>query len=308
MVAIMKSYDQIGRKEDISNIISNITPTKTPFQSMIGSESIHNIVHSWQEDALAAVAANAAVEGADAPTAVHTATVLRTGTTQIFTKTAKVSGTTEAVDTYGRDRELAYQLSLKGAELKRDHEYAMVGVSQAQITGSVSVARQFASYLAQLDGTAVYTVNSTSGALNTALTSQTAAALREDIITLVSQTLYTNGSDPDCLMVKPADSLVLSGFQASGRTRFVDNGTRNITNVVDVYTSPFGTLKVYMNRFQLASSALIFEASMWKKLVLRNWARKTLAVTGDSTNIQLVGEFGLKHKNQAASGGVINLT
>lgn len=309
MVAIMKSYDEVGRKEDVSNIITNISPTKTPFQSMIGSEGIHNIVHSWQEDSLAAAsAANAQVEGADAQTAALTPTVLRTGTTQILAKTAKVSGTTEAIDTYGRDRELAYQLGKVGAELKRDFEMSLVGVNQAAVTGSDSVARSFASFLAQLDGTAVYTVDSTGGALNTAITTQTAAALREDIILTVSQKLYDNGADPDVLMVKPADSLVVADFQKNNRTRFVDNGQKSITNVVDVYTSPFGTLKVYMNRFLLTSSALVFEAAMWRKLVLRNWFRKTLSVTGDSTNVQVLGEFGLKHKNFAASGGVINLT
>lgn len=308
MVAIMKSYDQVGRKEDVSDIISNISPTKTPFQTMIGSESIHNIVHSWQEDTLASVAANAQVEGATAPTAVMTATSLRTGTTQIFSKTASASGTADVVTTYGRDKEIAYQLAKKSAELKRDFEFALIGGNTASITGDDNTARKFASYLAQLDNTALYTVNAGAGALNTPLTSQTAAALREDILLTVSQQLYTNGVDPDTIMIKPSDATVISAFQANGRTRFVDNGQKSVVNVVDVYQSPYGTLRVVMNRFILTSSALIFEAAMWRKLVLRNWFRQTLAITGDATNVQILGEFGLKHKNFAASGGVINLT
>ena len=312
-VAVMKTYDQIGRKEDISDIITNISPTKTPFQSMIGSEGIHNILHQWQEDSLiAASSSNAQVEGADALSAVQNPTVMRNNTTQIFSKTAKVSGTADVVKTYGRDRELAYQLSLRSAELKRDFESSLVGVNQAAVTGSDSVARSFASYLAQLDDTALYTVNSTSGALNTALTSQTAASLREDIVTTVCQQLYINGVDVDTLMIKPADTLIVSSWQqGSGthsRTAMVTNGQKNIVNVVDVYTSPFGKLNVVMNRFLLTSSALMFETAMWKKLVLRNWFRETLAKTGDSTNVQIVGEFSLKHKNFAASGGAINLT
>jgi len=304
----MKSYDQVGRKEDVSNIISNIAPTKTPYQTMIGSEGIHNIVHSWQEDSLASAGANAAVEGADAGAAVHTPTVLRTGTTQIFTKTAKTSGTAEAVSTYGRDSELAYQLGKVSAELKRDFEFALVGANTAMVTGDDSTARKFASYLAQLDGTAVYTVDSTGGALNTAITSQTAAAIREDILVTVQQQLYTNGVDVDTLMVKPADKVLIAAFAHSNRTVMVDNGQKKLTNTVDVYESPFGPVKVVMNRFLLTSSALMFEAAMWKKLVLRNWFRQTLAKTGDSTNVQVLGEFGLKHKNKAASGAIINLT
>ena len=312
-VAVMKTYDQIGRKEDISDIITNISPTKTPFQSMIGSEGIHNILHQWQEDSLiAASSSNAAVEGADAPSAVQNATVMRNNTTQIFTKTAKVSGTADVVKTYGRDRELAYQLSLRSAELKRDFESSLVGVNAAAVTGSDSVARSFASYLAQLDNTAVWTMNSTGGALNTVITNQSAGTITEQAVKTVAQQLYINGVEPDTIMVKPADALVVSSWQDGqgqySRTKMVDNGDRKIVNVVDVYVSPYGALKVIMNRFQLTSSALVFETAMWKKLVLRNWFRETLAKTGDSTNVQIVGEFSLKHKNYAASGGVINMT
>lgn len=307
-VAVMKTYDQVGRKEDVSDIITNISPTKTPFQTMVGTEGIHNIVHSWQEDSLQAPATNAQVEGADATSAVQNPTVMRQNTTQIFMKTAKVSGTANTVTTYGRDKELAYQLSLRSAELKRDLEYALVGSSQAAVTGDDSTARKFANYLPQLDGSAVYTVNSTSGALNTPITSQTAAPLREDVVLDIAQQLYINGTDPNTLMVKPADSLVVSSFQANNRTRYVENGQKNIVNVVDVYTSPFGDLKVVMNRFQQTSAALVFESAMWKRLVLRNWFRETLAKTGDSTNVMIVGEFSLKHRNYAASGAAINLT
>lgn len=45
MALHMKTYEQVGIKEDVSNVISNITPTKTPFQSMIGNESIKNTIH-----------------------------------------------------------------------------------------------------------------------------------------------------------------------------------------------------------------------------------------------------------------------
>ena len=217
-VSIVKSYDQVGRKEDVSDIITNISPTKTPFQTMVGTEGIHNILHQWQEDSLIAAGSNAQVEGAAAPSAVQNATVMRDNTTQIFSKTASVSGTADVVDTYGRDKETAYQLGLRSAELKRDLEYAMVGVTTSKVTGSDSVARQFANYFPQCDGTAVYTVNSTSGALNTALTSQTAAALREDIITLVSQTLYANGADPSVLI--NAKGLHLRGGEMPARDAF----------------------------------------------------------------------------------------
>jgi len=308
MTANFSTYDQVGKVEDVSDIITNISPTKTPFQTMIGTEPIHNTLHQWQEDSLiAANAANAAVEGAVAPTAVMNPTVLRTNNTQILTKTAQATGSADAVKTYGRDKELAYQLGLRSAELKRDLEAVLVGQVQAAVAGSSGVARQMASALAMIDATTTYTVNGTGGALNSTASSPTAGAIREDIITTVAQTLYIDGAEPDTIMVTPIDALTVAGFQANGRTRFVDNGQKNIVNVVDVYESPYGKLKVVMNRFLSSNAALVFEASMWKRLVLRNWFRKTLAITGDSTDVQILGEFSLKHKNFKASGLITNL-
>jgi hypothetical protein len=303
-VSIMASYDQVGRKEDISDVITTITPTKTPFQALIGSENIHNIVKQWQEDSLNAVAANAQVEGANAISAVQNATVMRSNTTQIFMKTASVTGTADTVETYGRDRELAYQLSLRSAEIKRDLENAYVGVNQAAVTGSDGVARSMASALNM-----IATANNYFMGASTPLggSSGTPAALSETAVLAVSQQLYAQGADPDTILVKPGDSLTVANFQTNSRTRFVENGTKDVVNVVNFYESPFGRLKVVMDRFILPTSALVFEASMWKKLVLRNWFRETLAKVGDSTQVMIVGEMSLRHKNFQASGAITNL-
>jgi hypothetical protein len=306
MTANFTTYDQVGKVEDVSDIITNISPTKTPFQTMIGTESIHNTLHQWQEDSLIAAAANAAVEGAVAPTAVMNPTVMRSNNTQILTKTAQATGTADAVKTYGREKELAYQLSLRSAEIKRDLEFAFVGANQSAVSGSTSVARQLGGYQSMIDPSVVYT-SGVGGGLNFGGTTPTAATITEASVLTTAQQLYIDGAEPDTIMVTPTDAVNVVGFQSNGRTRFVENGQKNIVNVVDVYESPFGPLKVVMNRFLLNTNALLFESSMWKKLVLRNWFRKTLAITGDSTDVQILGEFSLKHRNFKASGLITNL-
>ena len=70
---------------------------------------------------------------------------------------------------------------------------------------------------------------------------------------------------------------------------------------ISLYVSPFGEVKVVLNRFQLATDYLIFETDMWKRQVLRGWSREALAKVGDSTRQMIVGEFSLKHKNYLAS-------
>ena len=126
-MATWQTYQEVGIKEDISDIISNISPTATPFQSSIGKESVSNTLFQWQEDSLASTAENARVEGADFSDATLTPTVMRSNYTQIQSHTIKVSATSDAVDAYGRAKETAYQLSKKAAEFKRDIEFNLVG-------------------------------------------------------------------------------------------------------------------------------------------------------------------------------------
>lgn len=302
MATHFKTYDQVGKKEDISDVISNISPTATPFQSLIGQESVNNTVYQWQEDDLAAVAANAVVEGADGSDADLTPTTMRSNYTQIMAKTIKVSATADAVSTYGRAKETAYQLSKKSAELKREFEYALVGSARNAAAGTSSVARQFGNVWGNDAGgnaiinSAVITNNST------------AAALTEAMVLGVNQKLYEAGGEASYIMIKPADSLIVAGFAAAaGRTRDFETGTK-LVNVVDIYVSPFGTQKVVLNRFMKADAALLFDPANWKKAVLRPFSRTLLAKTGDADRHFIVGEFGLKHTNYKASGAITGLT
>ena len=250
----------------------------------------------------------AAVEGATAPTAAWQATVMRSNRTQIFTSTAQASGTADVVEKYGRAQELAYQLSMRASELKRNLEYAFVGVGsgQAVVTGNDTTARQMNGYQAQI-ATATQ-VNASAGVLT------------EAMVLSAAQACYINGADPDTLMIKPVDGTKIAQWQynsvaGGNRYKVADQKDKSIVNVVDIYESPYGSLRVVMNRFlhganttasdginDTTSDTLVFEASMWKKCVLRNWFRQTLAKTGDSTQVQILGEFSLKHLNQKASG------
>jgi hypothetical protein len=90
--------------------------------------------------------------------------------------------------------------------------------------------------------------------------------------------------------------------------RVINDASTKLVNVIDLYVSPFGEMKVISNRFQKATDALLFDPAMWSKLVLRNWTRETLAKTGDNESHMIVGEFSLKHKNFSASAVVNQLS
>lgn len=298
-----KTYDQVGKKEDISDVISNISPTLTPFTTLVKGDTVSNTLYQWQEDSLAAVSANAQVEGADATDSNMTPTKMRSNTTQILQKTVKVSNTADKISTYGRAKELAYQLGKKSAELKRELEYHFVGLAQNAEAGGEAVARKFGNvWGADLQGDKL--INAANVVDHTAAP----AALSENDVLAANQKLYDAGGEAKYLMIKPADSLLVAGFSASaGRMR--DFGSaKTIVNVVDLYVSPFGEQKVVLNRFMKADSALLFDPANWKISTLRPWSREPLAKTGDANREQIIGEFGLKHVNYGASGAIIGLT
>ena len=126
------TYEAIGNREDLSDVIYRIDPTDTPFMTGIEREKATAVNHEWQTQALAAAdTTNAQLEGDDAATTATTPTVRLGNICQISYKVPRVSGTQRAVEHAGRDAELAYQEMLKGLELKRDMEAILVGTNWA---------------------------------------------------------------------------------------------------------------------------------------------------------------------------------
>lgn len=293
-MALYTTYDQVGKAEDISDVISNISPTKTPFLSGISDTDIHARLFEWEEDSLRAVQVNAQLEGFTAADATLTPMISRTNVSQILEKTIKVSMTSDAVKTYGRAKETAYQLAKGAEEVKRDLENAMVGVLQAAVTGAAATARQFASAPSQIAaGT------TTAGG---------SAALTEAMVLANHQLVYNAGGDPSVFMIKPADAIIVANFAAAtGRVRDPAD-QQKIVNSIKIYISPFGELKIILNRFIKTTNAMTYDPDMWKRCVLRPWTRTMLAKTGDNEAHNIVGEFSLKHMNQLASGLINALT
>jgi hypothetical protein len=288
MATHVKSFDLIGKKESVSDFISLITPSDTPFLSSIKTEKITNTYFQWMEDQLRAVAKNTALEGADATDSARDQPTMKSNGTQILTETFKVSGTAEAVKLYGRESAVARETMKTGKLLKMDLEYSLVGTGQTYVAAEAAVAGEFAGVQAQIHA-------------NT--TTAVGGAITETAIIGVHEKLYNEGSDGTILMVKPSDTKVIAAFSlASGRTVNIDDGETKLTNVVNVYESPFGTVRVVKNRRLATTNALIYSPEVWKLAVLRDWFREKLARTGDADRWQVLGEFSLKHVNQKASG------
>jgi hypothetical protein len=251
------SYESIGQKEDVSDIITDITPFDTPFFSMMKSQKVHNRVYQYQSDALRSPASNAQVEGADATINALTPTTMLSGTTQILTEAFQVAATADVTSTYGRAKDTAYALGRALKSIKRDLEHAMIGASNAQVAGNNSatpVAREMDSCDQLIDA-------ATTEAGGT-------AALTETMLLNLGRSVSTKVQTND-LMIKPADAIIVSNFTSVGRNRTFNDDNKTLTAAVDVYVGPFGTYKTVLNRHQMTDHAFLLDPSMWRSAVLR---------------------------------------
>ena len=137
------SYDAIGNREDLQNAIFRIDPVEVPFLSKAAQEEASGRENEWQTQALAAAAANRALEGDDPTARTVTPTVRLKNVCQISQKTTIVSGTQDVVDKAGRKSEVTYQVTLAGLELKRDMEFALTQNQASSAGGAGACSRRF---------------------------------------------------------------------------------------------------------------------------------------------------------------------
>ena len=302
------TYDSVGEREDLSDVIYNISPTDTPFLSSAAKTQSTAVLHEWQTDALASAStSNAVIEGDEATLDAVTATTRLSNSCQIMDKTVVITGTQEAVDKAGRASELAYQIAKKAKELKRDME-AQITTNNAEVTGSATAAREMGSLGAWVATNDVMGTSGTSGSVgNTARTDGTQRAFTEDLLKSVIKSVWNEGGDPTMIMVGPFNKQKLSGFTGNS-TRFDAGADATLYTSVDVYASDFGQLQVVPNRFSRDRDCYVLDMNYWGVAFLRDFSMHELSKTGDSEKRQLLVEATLESRNEAASGLVADLT
>ena len=110
-------------------------------------------------------------------------------------------------------------------------------------------------------------------------------------------------------MVGPHNRTVVSGFSGISTLQTDANANQDVTLIgaVDFYKSNFGILKVVPNRFQRDATAFVLDFEYLGISTLRSMKVTPLAKTGDNDKAQLLHEFTLCVKNEAASGKVTDL-
>lgn len=316
-MATYTKYDAVGQREDLTDVIYNISPTDTPIMSSIGKTKATAVNHEWQTDSLAAATtANALVEGADATSATLSATTRYGNLTQIVGKTVQVSGTLEAVDKAGRKSEKAYQLAKGSAEIKRDIE-TIITANQAKVAGDgSSTARKMSSLLSFIkSNTSVGSGTTTAGAdpttigVSARVDADTTRTFTETMLKEVVREVFTSGGTPSVLFVSPALKQTVSAFTGLAAQRYQApvSGQATILAGADIYQSDFGQISIVPNRFMRTRDALVLDPEYAALAYLRPFQTNDLAKAGDSEKTQILAELTLEVKNEAAHGGAFDL-
>jgi hypothetical protein len=312
-----QTHQAVGNREDLTNLISNISPTETPFKTMAAKVKAKAVSHEWQTDELAAAATNANIEGDDSAVNTAVPTVRLNNRLQIFKKVIQVAGTQEAVDKAGRDSEIAYQLMKRGKELNRDIEYALTR-NQGSSAGGSATARTLASVESWLasnktskgTGTAQTTPGFSSGTVAAPTDSTATGTMVEADLKAMISAAWSAGGNPTMILVGPTAKQKISSFtgiadvtKEAGKTA----ATTRIIGGADIYVSDFGEHKVVASRFSRDQTVLILDMDYWAVATLRGVMKEKLAKTGDSEKWHLVTELTLESRNEKASAKITDV-
>ena len=312
-------------REDLTDVIYNISPTEVPFQANSGRGNADNTLHEWQIDELAAVdLGNAAIDGADFGTDSSDPAQRIGNFAQISIKYIAVSRRANIVNKAGRRSELAYQIAKKGKELRRDVE-GISTQSQAALVGNDTTASLTGSLTSWIRTNTVRGAGGADPALSggtfgqpttNSTDSGTPVALTETNILQVLREAYIQGGNPNMMMCGPTVKQRFSNFMFTANARIatqrqdqgpVNRGGVSVVGAVDVYVSDFTVIDVVPNRFQRERDFWILDTEYWEICYLDGYKTETIAKIGDAERRHILVDWCLASHNEAASGVVADV-
>jgi hypothetical protein len=300
------TYSATSDREDLSNIIYNISPMQTPFMSSIGKRSIKNVVFDWQTEALASPVSTGELEGFELSRSAAVATTRVSNVAMISKRDATVSGSQESSDPAGKRSEMAHQLAIMSKALKRDMEEALCQ-KNGKTTGNATTARKTGAFESWMKSNVSNAAGSTPTGGGTAPTDGTQRALTEPLLKAVLQSCFENGGEPSLAICGPVNKQKISGFTGRSSARQMIDAT-TVEASVSIYSSDFGELKIVPSNRSRERSLLLVDPEMAKVSYLRDFKTVDIATIGDAVTKMIVVEYGLEVSNEAAHGAVVDLT
>jgi hypothetical protein len=276
-------YDDGALREDLLNVLTNLSPKQTQLVTGLGTAKADSIRHEWLIDTLGTVKANAYVEGVDASYSTATNPTRLYNYTQIFREGYDVTDTERAVNTAAFNDRFAYEATKAMTEIKNDMEYAIMRGSLASGTGSAARYMRGIKMSVSL------------------VTSQSGVSLSEAILNDYFQNVWDNtSSEVNAVFGSMYIKRKISGFTA-GTTKNLDANDKRLVNAVDVYQGDAATnVKLFAHRYVTVTNDTNYDVvaineDMFKIAYLRKPFTRELAKTGDSTKGEVVTELTLEN-------------
>jgi hypothetical protein len=295
------SYDAIGNREDLTDIMQLVSPLETPAYDRFGNSKATGRKHEWQTQALAAASANRFLEGDTYNATARTASVRQFNDCQVMIKAFSITDTQQVVDHAGRSSEMAYQRKNAMLELKRDMEWTIFeSGALAQATGSPGSNTTFPD-MRSVNDWQVKVVAQTgllSNATGAAASGNgTTGTIDELNFNLNLQAAWDNGARINTVYCAGSLKRLISGW-GTGTNRPRDGGLgKKMVNVVDFYVSDFGELEIVLDRYVPTSQMFLLDDSLWKKAFLVPTREKAIADTGLASNVMIWNQWTLEARN-----------
>ena len=287
------TYRAIGNREDLINLITNISPEETVYMSRTGKKSATGRTHEWLTEVLqASNSANAEVEGSTAAYASGDITprVRVTNYTQILRRPFSSSYTQDAVSKAGvAGDEFDHLRGLKTKEIARDMNAALINQSSA--SGDSGTAR---------------TLNGMLAAITTNTGSANSLPLEETDFNSVLQTIWTAGGRPNAVYTGGSTKRMISSW-TSPLSRNIDANGKKRTVAVDVYDSDFGRMDIYLEREMPTTEIAILEEKYWKTAFLRPLFFEETAKVGGQRRGYVESELTLEYLAENSSGKITGI-
>jgi hypothetical protein len=272
-------------REDLGNVIFNVTPFMTPFTSGISQTRATADTHEWLTDTYEdAIDTNARVEAGLPQTSTAGTTRVRLGNfIQIADKTVTVTKKAEFMDRAGiPGKEMAYQLMKLGKELQMDVEkqtlgcYGAVSTKVQGTAANAGVSGAFGSFIVtnQEANGGVENPGNAAGVGDGSTVPQAAAgntAINQTLMDTLLDGVWNNSGDINSAKIMASAGTVSSLRNTlSGMADNVDSNINanaasgaNIISRVAVYVSQFGPIAVVPNKHMPAKTLYVVDYSTW---------------------------------------------
>ena len=302
---VLNSFDVgTGNREDLLDIITNISPMDTLYLSGFEKVPANNISHEWLVDILADFGdpdvgnadVQATPEGSDATFDVLVPRKRLCNLSHIIRRTFDVSDTQRDINTAALRDEYVYQLRKATMELARFIEFALVHSERQSQTaqgnsGGVLPRKMdgYYAFAAASDPTCATTLGLSTDEMGTVTTvagNSPDDCITECILNAHLEAMWNMGAMTDTLYANAAQKRSLSNLTLNPNSNVRYNipvNERTVINTVDFYQSDFGTQRIYLHRYQRNDRISTMEANKLRIAVLRPVLAVELAKVGSST-------------------------